>query len=388
MLARAFIAVAAALLPSAVDAACGKVIVDNDWHVFASAYLWRAIDAIHRSGSASYTPLLELLGANCTILGITSTIGNMYAYQGAAHILRFLEIAGIDYIPVYIGANEPLVNTVERSAAWQSVFGAFTWDGAFSPDNATLDAAGADPTGNNPFKITPIPEGLPTMKWQNESAVDFMIAMARKYPGEVEIFAASGMTTVALAVRQDPYFAGNIKKISIQGGYVDVNLKQTDPSPANLTFPNDDIYADFNFFIDPEAAKVVVNAPFRETVIAGQVSIPYLLTPEIFSQAVSVRTPITANLSTYWASSVGTPLWDEITAAVIAYPEIVTKSRRVYMDVDVAYDSIFYGRSFVAVAPFQPANSRNVTFVEQINLNGFLRNFIPALQGNYSTKRW
>ncbi|KZP00531.1 nucleoside hydrolase [Calocera viscosa TUFC12733] len=371
MLACAFIAVAAALLPAAVNAACGKVIVDNDW-----------------SGSASYTSLLEILGANCTILGITSTIGNLYAYQGAAHILRFLEIAGIDYIPVYIGANEPLINTVERSAAWQSVFGAFSWDGAFQPDNATLDAEGSDPTGNNPFEITPIPEGLPTMKWQNQSAVDFMIAMARMYPGEVEIVAAGAMTTVALAVKQDPYFAGNVKKISIQGGYVDVNLKQTDPTPANSTFTNDDNYADFNFFLDPEAAKVVVNAPFIETVIAGQVSIPYLVTPAIFNQTISVVTPITSNLSTYWAGSVGTPLWDEITAGVLAYPEIVTKSRTVYFDVDVAYDSIFYGRSFMAIAPYQPANSRNVTFVEQIDFNGFLSNFIPALQGNYTTKRW
>jgi len=371
MLARAFVAVAATLLPAAVNAACGKVIVDNDW-----------------SGSSSYTSLLELLGANCTILGITSTIGNLYAYQSALHILRFLEIAGIDYIPVYIGANEPLINTVERSAAWQSVFGAYSWDGAFAADNATLDAEGADPTGNNPLELTPIPEGVPTTKWQNQSAVDFMIAMARQYPGEVEIFAAAAMTTVALAVKQDPYFAGNIKKISIQGGYVDVNLKQTDPTPANSTFTSDDNYADFNFFLDPEAAKVVVNAPFQETVIAGQVSIPYLVTPAIFNQTISVVTPITSNLSTYWASSIGTPLWDEITAGVLAYPEIVTSSRVVYMDVDVAYDSIFYGRTFVAVAPYQPANSRNVTFVEQISFTSFLSNFIPALQGNYTTKRW
>ncbi|EJU04960.1 nucleoside hydrolase [Dacryopinax primogenitus] len=371
MLALTFLhAVAAALLPAAVNAACGKVIIDNDW-----------------SGSSSYTPLLELLGANCTILGITSTVANVYAYQGARHILRFLEIAGIDYIPVYVGANEPLINTVERSAAWQAVFGAFTWDGAFSPDNATLDAQGGDPTGNNPLELTNIPEGVPTMKWQNQSAVDFMIEMAHQYPGQVEIVAAGAMTTVALAIKQDPYFASNIKRISIQGGYVDVNLKQTDPTPANQTFPNDDVYADFNFFIDPEAAKIVVNAPFQETVIAGQVSIPYLVTPAIFNETISMVTPITQNLSTYWASSIGTPLWDEIAAGVIAYPEIVTKSRVVYMDVDVAYDSIFYGRTFVAVAPFQPVNSRNVTFVEQINFSSFLSSFIPALQGNYATRR-
>ena len=53
------------------------------------------------------------------------------------------------------------------------------------------------------------------------SAVEFMIHSARKYPGEVSILAAGAMSTVALAVKQDPYFAGDIASIVIQGGYVD-----------------------------------------------------------------------------------------------------------------------------------------------------------------------
>jgi hypothetical protein len=43
-------------------------------------------------------------------------------------------------IPVYPGATWPLINTPHRFRAWEMIHGKLPWEGAFAPENKTLEA--------------------------------------------------------------------------------------------------------------------------------------------------------------------------------------------------------------------------------------------------------
>ncbi|KAL8286696.1 hypothetical protein RQP46_004224 [Phenoliferia psychrophenolica] len=346
-----------------------KVIIDNDF-----------------SGSSSWAPTMLFLYAGYDVLGITVALGNSWVTAESTRILRFLEIANITTIPVYLGATFPLINTAARSNAWQAANGQLAWNGMFNPENATADALGGDPQSGDPFRVTPIPEGLPTfLKAQNQSAVLFMIEQVRKYPGEVEIYAAGGCTNIALAIRLDPEFASLTKKIVYQGAYVGGNFEQTTPTPADSFFPNTDNFADFNSYVDPEAAKIMFSADFPEFIVTGNAANQLFLTPAMIAEVMQVNTTVTTQLAgPYWTTQIGTPLWDELAAALIAFPDIITESRTIYIDIDISYGSPFYGRTIAAVQGFQAPGSRNVTYVTGVNETEFRSLVVKAVQGVYN----
>lgn len=104
------------------------------------------------------------------------------------------------------------------------------WQGVFAPYNATAETLGLDPTaGSDANRIgkSAFLEGFPnTTTVSGKSAAQFMVEQVRKYPGQVNIYAAGAMTNIALAVRLDDQFASLAKEFVIMGGYVDVNMYQ------------------------------------------------------------------------------------------------------------------------------------------------------------------
>ncbi|KAL8279682.1 hypothetical protein RQP46_007995 [Phenoliferia psychrophenolica] len=325
-----------------------KVIIDNDF-----------------AGTTSWPPTMLFLGAGYDVLGLTVVVGNSWVNSETTHILRFLEAHLINIMGISKELTPSDVNLDNREQ--------------------TADALGGDPTSGDPFRITPIPEGLPTwLKAQEQNAVQFMIDQVHKYQGEVEIYVAGGATNVALAIRTDPEFASLTKRIVYQGGYVSTNLFQTDPTPSYSVYINEDVGADFNTFIDPEAAKIMLNADFPEILISGQVANNVFLTSDMIADVLKVNTTVTTQLvAPYWSEAVGTPLWDELAAGVMAYPELITVNRTVYIDVDTAWGGPHYGRSFVAVEGYQPAGTRNVTFITGVDEAKFKSLLVKAVQGVY-----
>ena len=102
---------------------------------------------------------------------------------------------------------------------------------AFNPENLTQEAEGFDPSGPNMTRTNPatLLEGMPTtLPLQGVNASHFMVEIVHKYPGQVDIFVAGAMTNIALAIQLNATFAQNVKSIIIQGGYLDVNLRQVD----------------------------------------------------------------------------------------------------------------------------------------------------------------
>jgi purine nucleosidase len=88
-----------------------------------------------------------------------------------------------------------------------------------------------------------------TQRPEPEHAVDELIRRVDESPGELTILAQAPLTNLATAVQRDPSFASKVGHLYVMGGG-DGNI-----TPA----------AEYNFFVDPEAAKIVLNAGFPMT---------------------------------------------------------------------------------------------------------------------------
>src|SRR5437763_12847921 len=130
------------------------------------------------------------------MLGITTVAGNDTVQRGTSDALRVLEIANRTEIPVYRGANRPLVHV---KSEWATTVHGKWWSDEPPP---------------------PPPGGFAKKQAEKESAVDFLIRSVNANPHDVTIIALGPLTNLAMAIRQDPDFARNVKKIAIMGGAV------------------------------------------------------------------------------------------------------------------------------------------------------------------------
>ncbi|KAM6945486.1 inosine-uridine preferring nucleoside hydrolase-like [Aplochiton taeniatus] len=162
------------------------------------------------------------------ILGITCCSGNTAVKNACKNTLRILQACGRLDIPVFRGAEEPLLGHVLHAA----------------------DFHGKDGLGDAPDPNAP---GLNLI--QKEGAVQAMIRMVNQHPGEVSLVAVAPLTNLALAVKLDPHFPEKLKDLYIMGGNSD--------SRGNTT-----VCGEFNFVADPEAAYIVLNRFCCPTYIA------------------------------------------------------------------------------------------------------------------------
>ena len=150
--------------------------------------------------------------------GITAVAGNVGVELTTANALRIVELAKRGDVPVYRGAEQPLMFPL---ATAEFVCGA---DGL----------AGAD-----------IPQA--TGKPRPGHAVDFVISTLRAAPdGSVTLCPLGPLTNVALALRLAPDIATKIKRVVLMGGAM--NLGNMTPA------------AEFNIYVDPHAAAIVFDS--------------------------------------------------------------------------------------------------------------------------------
>lgn len=270
------------------------VIYDNDWSV--------------STGGKGYVsePALAILLASpkVRVLGLTTVSGDYWRDEGAASLLRFLEIVGAKGVPVHNGAVLPLVNNAARHTDWEARFGKAYWSGAWND-------TGRDPKAHaqDPWKIIPPREGMPALKPAAQDAVSFLIEAVHRHPHAITIYAEGPLTNIALALRQDPTFISLVRRIIIQGSSVGAAREEADKR------------AEFNFQFDPEAADIVLTAPWREAVLLGDISNRTELTPALLARMTALKT--SAGRYAVANASPGLPLWSQLGAAMIVDPAIV-----------------------------------------------------------------
>ncbi|CAL8139587.1 unnamed protein product [Orchesella dallaii] len=158
---------------------------------------------------------------NMKIVGITTVNGCTTVDNAVMNVSRVLQAIG-KRIPVYKGADSALLGSSGSKTPRPSFFGS---DGFGDPANLPMLAA------------EPAVEAEP--------AAVGIIKLAERYKGKLTILALGALTNMAMAVKLKPKIRNYIKEIFILGG--------NSEGVGNMT-----VSSEFNFFVDPEAAKIVL----------------------------------------------------------------------------------------------------------------------------------
>jgi inosine-uridine nucleoside N-ribohydrolase len=178
--------------------------------------------------------LFAMSSPELKIEAITTVAGNVPLELTLLNALRMVEIAGRADIPVAAGAVGPLVR--RRVAA---------------------TSHGTNGLGDLDFPV-------PTLKPSNESATEILHRIVSGSPGEVSLIALGPLTNIASAFRTYPILADQVREIVLMGG----SLSGGNMTPA----------AEFNMYVDPEAADIVFRSGVALTMIGLDVTRKCLLT--------------------------------------------------------------------------------------------------------------
>jgi purine nucleosidase len=262
--------------------------------------------------------LLGVLDPVADLRAITMVAGNVGFDQQTKNAMMTLSVAGVlGQYPVFLGCRRPMVR--EWISA-ENVHG----DGA---GGLSMDAEGVAP--------------------ESEHAVDALLRLTAQDPGEINIVAIGPLTNVAMAVVKDPTFPDRVKHLFIMGG--------SNNARGNITAA-----AEFNFYVDPDAAKIVFAAGFDITVVPWE---PLIVRDAIFSREQMAEIGNQGMpLSRFFAQvceatlefdeSVGIPGSshpDSLAVAIMLHPELVTQSATYAVDVEAdseltrGYSSMSWG---------------------------------------------
>ena len=158
---------------------------------------------------------------------ITICCGNVRFEQEVENALYTVEQTGRN-VPVYAGCDRPLLAE---------------WVGAEY-------VHGEDGMGDSFFEQA-------RQRREPEHAVEELVRRVDEAPGELTILAQAPLTNVAAAVVRDPSFASKVKSLVVMGGGI-----------GNITPA-----AEFNFHVDPEAAKIVFKAGFDVTLFTWTITL-------------------------------------------------------------------------------------------------------------------
>jgi inosine-uridine nucleoside N-ribohydrolase len=292
--------------------------------------------------------LIFLQSDKFDVLGITTVTGDQWVKEETQRTLRLLEIAGRTDVPVVQGAEFPLLNSKEETERWEALYGKFRYKGCWSdfskrPGNIPpAFRAGY----HDPDVVPTLVEGAPHTKPLDETAAHFIVRMVHKYPGEVVIWAGGPMTNIALALRLDPEVATLAKELVLMGS----GMYATTGGINSI-----DGRREFNWWFDPEAVRIAMRAPWKKiTITPIDISVKTTVNPGLKAAIAKSDTPIARYLTEY---SVESFMWDELSAAAMIDPSIVTGQKELYVDIDVdhgpSYGETLFWDTTTEVPPYQ-----------------------------------
>jgi purine nucleosidase len=292
--------------------------------------------------------LIFLQSDKFEVLGITTVSGDQWVKEETQRTLRLLEIAGRTDVPVIGGAEFPLLNSKEETERWEKLYGVLHYKGCWSDFSKRPE--GTPPAFragyHEPDVVPPLVEGEPQIKALDDDAAHFIVKTVHKYPGEVVIWAGGPLTNIALALRLDPQVATLAKSLVLMGSgmYAD-----------NGGITGIDGRREFNWWFDPEAVRIVMRSPWKSiTITPIDISVKTTVTPAVKAAIAKADTPVAKYLTAYAVESF---MWDELSAAAMIDPSIVTQQKEMYVDIDVdhgpSYGETLFWDTKAEVPPWQ-----------------------------------
>lgn len=245
--------------------------------------------------------LILLLKNKKEVVGITIVEGNVNFDQEVDTMLWALEFFDVN-IPVYPGSKRPLVKSFKT----------------------VEEVHGKGGIGDEIVK----PKML---KANSKHAVDAIIELSDRYAGELEFLAISPLTNLALAYLKYPKIVENIKHVYIMGGTI--------YGRGNIT-----PIAEYNFWVDPEAAKIVLHASFNITIVPWEVAVINAIDENTWNYINKMNTRLSnfyvkiyshyRDFSMKRQRMRGNPHPDVITTAIAIDRSIIKKANMEYVDIE------------------------------------------------------
>lgn len=186
------------------------------------------------------------------LIGIATVYGNVTPQVGIMNTLKVLESMNRMDIPVILGAQRPLMkdplpSTIKKRK--EIIHGKSGLGNLYSSPYLINEALKKRIIkGNMPSKIT-----------NHKNFIEFVDEINKHYrDGDISIIATGPLTNIAQAILYRPEFITKISQLSIMGGAYRLGSNIT----GNITK-----YAEFNFYCDPEAARVVLSSPYLNSKI-------------------------------------------------------------------------------------------------------------------------
>ena len=319
-------------------------------------------DAAGPAGTDQQSMLLLIQSPQTDVLGITVVTGDAWLKAELAHTLRMLELIGRTDIPVVAGAEYPLVRRKDETELSEQQYGSFAWLGAWTPR-----------LYHPPDQLGEMPEGQPTTRPLNEDAAHFLVRMVRKYPHEITIYAGGPMTNLALAIAIDPEFPRLAKELVFMGA----SLKPNTDDPEFANTPR----REFNLWFDPEAAHIVLLAPWPKIVCTTvDISVKTRLTQNLIDQIKRANAPAAKYIASY-AQLRGqyNYLWDELAALAWLDPTLITAKDNRYLDIDLSRGP-GYGDTLSWTEEDKPKiHGPQIEIQNDLDLQRFYKQFVDLL---------
>lgn len=271
------------------------------------------------------------------VLGITAVAGNVPLALTAKNARIVCELAGKPETPVFAGCDSPMKR---RLVTAEHVHGKTGLDGPVLPD--------------------------PTMDLQEMHAVDFIIETLRSEPeGTVTLCPLGPLTNIATAFERAPDVAARVREIVLMGGaYFEV---------GNITPA-----AEFNIYVDPEAADIVFKSGAQITVMPLDVTHKALVTKARNDAFRALATPVgvaVAEMTDFFErfdkekyGSDGAPLHDPCVIAWLLKPELFS-GRKINVEIETGSE-LTLG---MTVADWWGVTDRpaNALFIGDVDGDGF-----------------
>lgn len=236
------------------------------------------------------------------VLAVTVVAGNVPLEQAVQNALYTVERCGAD-VPVYAGHAQPLLRELGTAE----------------------NVHGQDGMGDIGL---PLSGRVPTEGWGPEVIVDTI----RAHPGAITLVAIGPLTNVATALLWAPDIAEKVERVVIMGG-------TGEHGPGNVS-PS----AEFNFWVDPEAVRVVLRSGMPVELVGWDVSIESAVVDETRRSELRALESDLADFSIDIQATLQGFAWEETRLAGPDFPDPIAMAHAIdpspaqseFLGVDIA----------------------------------------------------
>lgn len=303
--------------------------------------------------------MTAILSPDLDVLGICTVNGNRSIEHTTENTLRVVEHIGSS-VPVFKGCALPLVVSLTRGRR-ECV--------PFTGQKNKLEDVHGD--------YLPLPAA--SIKPQNECAVSWLVHTLMESDRDISLIAVGPLTNLAAAMRIQPEITEQIETLYIMGG----GWHEQNITPA----------AEFNFWIDPEAAKIVLNSGCHIVLVpldathAGAISIKDaqalqdMTSPAAKLSAVLIEKRLTGYNNWQPMKDQDTvPIHDALAVCAAIDPQVLQDVRFLHVDVDIS-GGLCDGQSVCDVEHKDKETEPNVHIAlnaDSGRFSGLLRNILAG----------